>query len=109
MQHLKMLAAAALAAAVLVGGSLALAQDGLPILDEEDPLSGRKAWLVRMARMEGAAGNVEESAAQLREITAEIGRSGELRGVAEVVGSGEELNRRVQSAVLAAEVLDKRL
>lgn len=110
MSHAKKLTAAALAAAALLVGGYALAQDStLPILDEDDPMRGRKAWLVRMSRMEGAAGNVKESAQQLREVTERIGESGRLEGVAEVIGSGEELNRRVQSAVLAAEVLDKRL
>jgi hypothetical protein len=64
-------------------------------------------WIVRTARMEGAAANIEETATALEETAARIVASGHLHGVAELVSDASELNRRVLAAGLAAEVLDK--
>ncbi|MFT5682527.1 MAG: hypothetical protein ACI8RZ_003445 [Myxococcota bacterium] len=64
-------------------------------------------WLVRTARMEGAAANIEETAATLEETAARIVASKRLHGIAELVSDADELNRRVLAAGLAAEVLDK--
>ncbi len=64
-------------------------------------------WIVRTARMEGAAANIEETAAALEETAARIVTSQRLHGMAELVSDADELNRRVLAAGLAAEVLDK--
>ena len=64
-------------------------------------------WMVRTARMEGAAANIEETALALEETAARIVASGRLQGMAEQVSDAEALNRRVLGAGLAAEVLDK--
>ncbi|MFT4974514.1 MAG: hypothetical protein ACI8S6_000397 [Myxococcota bacterium] len=105
------LAAALLAAAPLILWAPASAEEPVvsSSVDEDDPIAGQKAWMVRMARMEGAAGNVRESAEQLRTSLVRIASSGRLVGMAEVVSSADELNRRVQSSMLAVEVLDQRL
>jgi hypothetical protein len=76
---------------------------------EDDPIQGHQPWMIRTSRMEGAAGNVRETATKLRETAERLSSSGRVLGVAELVGDSEELNRRVQSAVLAAKVLDQRL
>ena len=72
-------------------------------------MQSHQPWMVRTARMEGAAGNVHETAVKLRETAERVAASGRISSVAELIGDSEELNRRVQSAVLAAEVLDQRL
>jgi len=64
-------------------------------------------WLVRTARMEGAAANIEETAATMKESAARIIASKRVNSVAELVSDAAELNRRVLAAGLAAEVLDK--
>lgn len=64
-------------------------------------------WIVRTARMEGAAANIEETAAALEETAGRILASKRLHGMAELVSDADELNRRVLAAGLAAEVLDK--
>ena len=64
-------------------------------------------WMVRTARMEGAAANIEETAAALKETAARVHASQRLSGVAELVSDAAELNRRVLAAGLAADVLDK--
>jgi len=66
----------------------------------------RTDWIVRTARMEGAAANIEETAALLEQTAARIIASGRLHGIAELVSDADELNRRVLAAGLAAEVLD---
>ena len=81
----------------------------LPVLDESDPIAGRQPWMVRTARIEGAAANVREAATQLRETAAKITDQQTLSEMATLIGDGEELNRRVHSARLAAEVLDQPL
>lgn len=64
-------------------------------------------WIVRTARMEGAAANIEETAAALEETAARIVAAQRLHAMAELVSDADELNRRVLAAGLAAEVLDK--
>ena len=64
-------------------------------------------WMVRTARMEGAAANIEETAAALKETAARISTAQRLSAVAELVSDAAELNRRVLAAGLAADVLDK--
>ena len=75
----------------------------------DDPIQSHQPWMIRTARMEGAAGNVRETAVKLRETAERVSASGRISAVAELIGDSEELNRRVHSAVLAAEVLDQRL
>jgi hypothetical protein len=64
-------------------------------------------WMVRTARMEGAAANIEETAAALKETAARVVASQRLGDMAELVSDAAELNRRVLAAGLAADVLDK--
>ena len=74
-----------------------------------DPLQDQEAWLVRTARIEGAAGNVKEWAAAVQEAAGRIQAQGRLTGMPELVSRTDELNRRVVGAALAAEVLDRPL
>jgi len=109
MHTAKMTLAAALAAAFAIGGIAVAQEPGEGLLDEDDPIVGEKAWMVRTGRMEGAAGNVREVAVQFRETVDRIGESGRLMGIAELAGTADELNRRVAAATLAADVLDQKL
>ncbi len=65
------------------------------------------SWIMRTSRMEGASVDVEEAAAALHETAARIEAGGRLDALAELLGDVRELNRRVVSASLAAEVLDQ--
>ncbi len=89
-----LLAAVLLTAASLISVTTAAADSG---------------WLVRTARMEGAAGNLEETAASVRETAAKIQASGRVSALAALHADADELNRRVISAQLAADVLDRPL
>ncbi len=64
-------------------------------------------WSLRTARMEGAAGNVREAAAALRETAAGIGSAGRLQDVAILHSQANRLNQRVVSASLASKMLDQ--
>ncbi|MDP6933059.1 MAG: hypothetical protein QGG40_09090 [Myxococcota bacterium] len=66
-----------------------------------------RSWQVRTARMEGAAANVRESASLLSRTASEIHESGRLAALAQLSSRALVLERRVQSAVLAAQVLDE--
>ena len=63
-------------------------------------------WLVRTARMEGAAVNVKEAASALRLTAEDIAAAGRVQSVARLHSQADDLNRRVVSARLAADVLD---
>ena len=64
-------------------------------------------WMVKTARIEGAAANIEETALTLKETAGRIAESGRIHALAELVSDANELNRRVLAAGLAADVLDK--
>ena len=66
-----------------------------------------QTWMVRTSRMEGAAVNVKEAAADLRATAEQVAASGRLTDVAVISSQAFELNRRVVSAGLAAKVLDE--
>lgn len=66
-----------------------------------------QTWLIRTSRMEGAALNVREAAAELKTVTAAVADGGRLYDVARIHHLGFELNRRVVSAGLAAQVLSE--
>lgn len=66
-----------------------------------------KAWLLRTSRMEGASVGVTEAAAALKEAGNRVAGSGRLQALSELRGLGNQLNRQVASAKLAAEVLDQ--
>ena len=92
--------AAILALAPLsVGQAQEAASPGEPAAD--------KAWLVRASRMEGAAGNVREAAQALQGAARSITAGGRVQAVAELSSAAAELDRRVSSAALAAEVLSR--
>jgi len=62
-------------------------------------------WLVRTSRLEGAASDIREHAAQLRETAAAIQSRGRLSSIAVLVSDAQQLNRRVVAGELAAGVL----
>lgn len=68
-----------------------------------------ESWQVRIARMEGASTNTRESAEALVESAQRIAAAGRLQDLSELVSDANELNRRVISARLAAEVLDQQV
>jgi len=74
-----------------------------------EPLRLEQAdWLVRTARIEGAAGNVKEAAAAVAEVASDIAEGGRLDHLAEFLGRADQLDRRIISTRLAAEVLDEK-
>lgn len=64
-------------------------------------------WLVRTARMEGAARNVVEASAEVKRVARTIEDEGRLGHLSELGHAARLLNKRVVSARLAAEVLDE--
>ncbi len=68
------------------------------ILSEED-------WLVRTARIEGAAANVREAAVDLKRTADAIGQAGRMTELARLRGEATQLEKRVIGLKLAAEVL----
>ncbi len=77
--------------------------------EAEEPLRLEQAdWLVRTARIEGAAGNVKEAASAVAETASGIAEGGRLDHLAELLGRANQLDRRIISARLAAEVLDEK-
>lgn len=95
------------AAALLVLAPTAVAQDPPPteasVLDED----ARAAWMVRIARMEGASVDVEEAAAAVAATAQSIADAGRVQDIALLSGQARELERKVISASLAAQVLDE--
>ena len=87
-------------ALLLLLASSALAQE-----DAAPSTISKEAWAVRMARMEGASINVEEAARELGATATRISDSGRLQGLSELVADATQLNRRVVSLSLAAEVM----
>ena len=74
---------------------------------QDDPEAARTdKWMVRVARMEGASVNVEEAASALRETAQGIADGGRLTALSALKADAAQLDRRIISARLAAEVLD---
>ena len=71
-----------------------------------EPTPVAERWLVRVARMEGASVNVEEAAGSLHQTASQIAASGRLSGLSALAADAAQLERRVISASLAANVLD---
>ena len=69
--------------------------------------AAEEAWLLRSSRMEGASAGVTEAASALKEAANRVAMSGRLQALSELRGLGNQLNRQVASARLAAEVLDQ--
>jgi hypothetical protein len=86
---------------------VAVAQDPPPITDSVLDDDTRAAWMVKVARMEGASVDVEEAAAALAVTAQAIADAGRVQDVALLSGQAEALKRKVISASLAAEVLDE--
>lgn len=63
-------------------------------------------WLVRVARMEGASVNIEEAAGDLQRTAREIADGGRLTALSALKADAAQLDRRIISARLAAEILD---
>jgi len=83
-------------------------QEGEASQDEEvAPPLDQADWLVRTARIEGAAGNVKEAAGAVAETATAIAEGGRLDHLAELLGRAHQLDRRIISTRLAGEVLDE--
>jgi len=65
-----------------------------------------KKWNLRTVRMEGAAVNVNEAAEHLSETANKMVKSGQIALLPELISDSIQLNQRVLSAVMAAEVLN---
>lgn len=94
-------------AALLALAPTALAQDPPPAESSVLDADTRAAWMVRIARMEGASVDVEEAAAAVAATAQSIADAGRLQDVALLSGQTRELERKVISATLAAQVLDE--
>ena len=66
-----------------------------------------KRWAIRTARMEGAAVNIEEAAKALRDTADRVSSGERLVSLDELSSDVAQLNLRVVSAGLAAEILDE--
>ena len=64
-------------------------------------------WSLRNARMEGAAVSAREAAAAVQATAEEIARAGRVEDVATLHSQVSDLNRKVISARLAAQLLDQ--
>lgn len=64
-------------------------------------------WSLRTSRMEGAAVSAREAAAAARFTAESIAAAGRVQSVATLHSQAVELNRKVVSARLAAEQLDR--
>jgi hypothetical protein len=74
---------------------------------QDDAEAARKdKWMVRVARMEGASVNVEEAAGALQLTAQGIADGGRLKALSALKADAAQLDRRIISARLAAEVLD---
>ena len=69
-----------------------------------DP-DARATWMLRVARMEGASVDVEEAARAVADTARGIAEAGRVQDVALLSGRARELERKVASAGLAADVL----
>ena len=67
-----------------------------------DPAAARKAWMVGIARIEGASADVEAAAVRLAEALRTAGAEGRVQGLPAVRTEADALNRLVLSADLAA-------
>lgn len=63
-------------------------------------------WRVRVARMEGASVNIEEAASDLERTARQIADGGRLTALSALKADAAQLDRRIISARLAADVLD---
>lgn len=70
--------------------------------DPDDPAAARTAWMVGIARMEGASVDVEEAGARLAEALRAAGGGGRVQRLPAVRTRADELHRLVLSADLAA-------
>ncbi|MFM2246210.1 MAG: hypothetical protein RL071_2284 [Pseudomonadota bacterium] len=84
---------------LLVLGALAQAP-GAP--GAPDPAAARKAWMVGIARMEGASADVEAAAGGLAAALRAAGEGGRVQRLPAVHTRADELHRLVLSADLAA-------
>lgn len=95
-------------AALLAGSPGALAQEppvpATSAIDEDT----RATWMVRIARMEGATVDIEEAAATVAATAKAIAEAGRVQDVALLSGQARQLERKVISAGMAADVLDDR-
>lgn len=74
---------------------------------QDDAEAARKdKWMVRVARMEGASVNVEEAAGALQQTAQGIADGGRLKALSALKADAAQLDRRIISARLAAEILD---
>lgn len=99
MRRPALLLAPLLVAPLLLAAPRATAQD-----DAEAARTDK--WRVRVARMEGASVNVEEAAGALHRTAQGIAEGGRLTGLSALKADAAQLDRRIISARLAAEVLD---
>jgi|GEM_PF-3210937 len=102
-----MMSRLAISAVLLLAAPVAIAQDPPPIEDAAIDEDTRAAWMVRVARMEGASVDVEEAAAMVAATAQSIADAGRVQDVALLSGQAQQLRRKVISATLAAEVLDE--
>ena len=87
---------------LLVLGALAQAPGAPGAPGASDPAAARKAWMVRIARMEGASADVEASATGLAAALRAAGEGGRVQRLPAVHTRADELHRLVLSAELAA-------
>jgi len=99
MRSLAILLAPAVSAALLLAAPRATAQD-------DADAARMQTWMVRVARMEGASVNIEEAAGALAQTAARVAAGGRLTALSGLQADAEQLERRIISARLAAEVLD---
>ena len=65
------------------------------------------SWKVRFARMEGAATDIKEAAADLKKISTEIHRSKRIHRIAELSNTAKKLQKQIHAANLALERMTK--
>ena len=63
------------------------------------------SWQVQLARMEGAATDIRESAASLSAVAEGIAASGHVHSTAELFHKADHLEQQIELAALAAEQL----
>lgn len=95
--------------ALCVPASSAWGQDPAPVDADAAEAPVDKTWLVRTARMEGAADDLTQAAALLQKSSRAVAEAGRVERLAEVLSHAQDLHRQVVSAKLAAEVLDQPL
>lgn len=94
--------------ALLAASPVAVAQEPAPSSASAIDDDTRATWMVRIARMEGATVDIEEAAAAVAATAQSIADAGRVQDVALLSGQARELQRKVISASMAANVLDER-